>query len=701
MPINRRHHDGKQQNLHRLVSIAIYLLSIVIYLHPLTSAPTPSESPTDQRRWKLIYRPAPQLDELHILSTENHDITPQPTTSWTEAWHNDYWGRPLSTSSSHKSWRPVAVWSFRFGKGGDMGRWLVAQMGMAAGRAGEGILRIFGADFGSGALAEDERQQLASELFVHRFVNVGMHAAIVQMVGAVASLLFFGKEESNLQLWTKCISQLLFALHPVHVEAVANVANRPHILALLFNTTIVDPAVPLLAVAVLAALGLLTAETAIFQFPAIVLTMTAIRYGESSMERTEKRGGAGETPSQSTTEPPIAKTFVALLPRYILLVLISTSYLLYRHHNDSLSIPKGLLRPAENPFYNKLENDEWTLLRRAMNYSYVLSLHIMKAVGVEIVGFSHEYGFDCIPEIETFRDRRLLLPLLIAIAFGGVFAWSWSGWKMTRDGKGSLQSSCQREDRVQRMLFLLVFYSWMATLFPISGILKVGTFVADRIAVASSFGTCIFGGRLLAFFIMGNGKAVADSDGSAISTKRQYSKLLRAVAPFLLILFSFAKRTHRRASQWMDAIPMFESSLEACPRSIKSNLEMSKLYSGLVPHELDLERSLDLIRTAESIDPGYCDVHQQYAHVFFQQARYKEFEEEMVDSLMCPFTMGQAINNWNKYWQVVLDGGKNAEAKKRYDRFMTRIKAEVAKAQQEDGKKNGQKNSNVGMKEEL
>ena len=68
---------------------------------------------------------------------------------------------------------------------------------------------------------------------------------------------------------------------------------------------------------------------------------------------------------------------------------------------------------------------------------------------------------------------------------------------------------------------------------------------------------------------------------------------------------------------------------------------------------------------------------------------------------MCPFTMGQAINNWNKYWQVVLDGGKNAEAKKRYDRFMTRIKAEVAKAQQEDGKKNGQKNSNVGMKEEL
>ena len=88
------------------------------------------------------------------------------------------------------------------------------------------------------------------------------------------------RKPSNLQLYTKYISQFLFALHPVHVEAVANVANRPHILALLLNTTIVDPNIPLVAVAVLATLGLLTAETAIFQLPAIVLTMTAIRYRE-------------------------------------------------------------------------------------------------------------------------------------------------------------------------------------------------------------------------------------------------------------------------------------------------------------------------------------------------------------------------------------------------------------------------------------
>jgi hypothetical protein len=53
------------------------------------------------------------------------------------------------------------------------------------------------------------------------------------------------------------------------------------------------------------------------------------------------------------------------------------------------------------------------------------------------------------------------------------------------------------------MILLLVFFAWMATLFPIAGILKIGTFIADRIVVPSTVGTCIFGGRLLALWIDG------------------------------------------------------------------------------------------------------------------------------------------------------------------------------------------------------
>ena len=631
----RPSHNNKhamQMFLSFLIPIVIHFASIGIYLHPLTLAPTPSERPTNNnnknkrinydRKWKLVHDPTPQLDELHIQSTEHHDISGEAP--WTDAWYNDYWGRPLKSPSSHKSWRPLSVWSFRFGKGGDLGRRVIGFWGKAIGGLVEWVVdNLGGRGFRNGAHLEGQDSnnvmfgggtKLASELFVHRFVNILIHAAIVQLVGVVAMLLFSssrGARPSNSQLATKFFSQLFFALHPVHVEAVANVANRPHLLALLFNATIVDPGVPLAGVVLLATAGLLSAETAIFQFPAIVLTMTAIRYRELSSTTTvvennsfsendqHNQNNDNEHESQKQSASTLLQTFISLVPRYALLVIISISYLCLRHYYDTLSIPDGLIRPAENPFYDFFTT-RGRLGGRIMNYSYVLSLHIMKSLGVEIIGFSHEYGFDCIPKIQSLMDLRLLLPISLVIAFVVIFVWCWYGWGLKRQ-YGSIQQNdpCQmrqqqqqqqQDERIQRILLLLVFSSWMVTLFPISGILKVGTFVADRIAVASTFGTCILVGRVLAMFVFG----IDDDDDitpNNESKNAKKTKTLKLMVIFMLCSSHFARRTHRRAAEWMDSVTLLESSLKSCPRSIKSNLEMSKIYSGLVPHMLDLEKA--------------------------------------------------------------------------------------------------------------
>ena len=150
----------------------------------------------------------------------------------------------------------------------------------------------------------------------------------------------------------------------------------------------------------------------------------------------------------------------------------------------------------------------------------------------------------------------------------------------------------------------------------------------------------------------------------------------------------FALRTHRCVAEWMDSVPLLESSVRACPRSIKSNLEMSKLYSGLVPHMVDFEKALRLIRTAQKIDPTYCDVHQQFGHVYFQQGKYIPFEKEMVKSLLCPFTMGQAMVNWKKYWNAVLaprNGKTDAAARKRYDGYMKSIEESIDREAEKAG----------------
>jgi hypothetical protein len=520
---------------------------------------------------------------------------------------------------------------------------------------------------------------LASELFVHRLVNVCIHAVIVRLVGILSTLLFFRRPydyyndddprlllPSHTTTTTAYASQLLFAVHPSHVEVVANAANRPHLLALLCSLTIVDPATPLVAVFVLVVLGLLSCETAIFQYPAVIVTMTAMRYRELSMmsytktttrttaeeekrgrrrRRGRRRNGASDavasrssfegemttttTTTTTTTHPEedsavLIRTVLELLPRYILLLLASASYLVYRIQNDTLSIPDGLIRPAENPFYDNVSKRRWTPIVRIANYSYVIALHVAKAFGIEVVGYSHEYGYDCIPEIRVGRpfDVRMALPasivvLLLLLATASALSW----WGC---GGG-------RAGRTGRVLLCLAFLSWMATLFPIAGILKVGTFVSDRIVVPSTFGTCILAGRAFALCLSGGrdgddddddddddetmekedsydddknkvGGHRGSNDGSsrrrrAATTTRTTTTttiITRLAILFLYVLCvcNLAGRTHRRASEWMDSVTLLESSLRACPRSIKSNLEMSKIYSGLVPHMLDLEKAL-------------------------------------------------------------------------------------------------------------
>eukprot|EP00985_Skeletonema_marinoi_P006953 scaffold3037_cov142-Skeletonema_marinoi.AAC.2 len=749
-------HPPRRSSSRWLPSTLIYLLSIAIYIHPLTLSPTPSNpssTTTHQKsfQWPLITNPKPQLDEAHIMTPENHDIHPPPSLEthyqWMEAWHNDYWGRPLNGESSHKSWRPISVWSFRFLKGQTtMCQFLFGVWGRVIGTLVQVVLSFVGVRSDTTIMngrmefmslvesvfqRDDELGVVTSELFIHRFVNVLIHVVLVQLVGVVAQLLFATatdgddrtknnqqQKQSRLLRYTQYIAQILFALHPTHVEAVANVANRPHLLALLFNITIVDPSIPFVAVGVLGAAGLLSAETGIFQYPAIVLTMTAIQYrrevvltmdqvvgeeggeDDSSLLKEENE----ESDEQSSSSSPsslslLLKTFFTLLPRYILLVMTSVSYLLYRYTNGSLTIPDGLIRPAENPFYNKIDNGEWTYQHRIINYSYVLSLHIMKSFGVEIVGFSHEYGFDCIPEIKLpivhqtsstswAMDLRVLLPLLLVVVFVGLVVWSWYGWNGQQQNKDAIKSKkqlTQQCDRIQRMLLLLTFFAWLATLFPIAGFLKVGTFVADRLVVASTFGTCIFAGRLIAVSL------TTDDDDNSDDEHRstlaiQPKTIIKHTILLYLLTNHLAKQTHNRTSEWMDEFSLLTSSLKSCPRSIKSNLEASKLYSGLVPQMLDLDKALSLIKNAHSIDPTYCDVHMQYAHVYFQQEKLIPFEEELVEALLCPFSMGQAMTNWNRYWQVMLSSGDSVP-NERYTKYMQRIQGEIDKAEKEDASK--------------
>lgn len=116
----------------------------------------------------------------------------RPSSSLSSLFMNDFWGIPLQSNDSHKSYRPITVLTFRW-------NYLV------------GGLNPIG----------------------YHVINILLHSAVSVLFHHVCSRIFHGylsSQTSSLSL----LCGLFFALHPIHTEAVANVVGRADVLCGLF-----------------------------------------------------------------------------------------------------------------------------------------------------------------------------------------------------------------------------------------------------------------------------------------------------------------------------------------------------------------------------------------------------------------------------------------------------------------------------------
>lgn len=566
----------------------VHLLCFLLYLIPILT-PNPYGGPT--------------LDEMHIMNPDNKDISGESTIE--DVFKNDYWGRPMQSESSHRSWRPLTVLSFRYLKG----------------------------------LYSD------SQLTMHRCFNALTHAAAAETVGILAVRLF-APATANDSLILKMCTKIVFALHPTHVEVAANAANRNHILAVLFSTTLADPWCPLWFFFLALIAGFLSSETFLFQIPAAIITAIAIQYSHNQ-QTTSYRANA-----RSSLLPTIVDYIISalgIIPRISFMVLATLLYLGGRAYFDTLDIPEGLIRPAENPFYG-FEGEH-----RVRNYMYILAVHIAKSWGMDPIGFSHEYGFECIAALESWNDPRMSVVLVVASTFF---------------------LSLGMAIAIPRYLLgpVAIHWAWSLTLFPVSGLVKVGTFVSDRIVVATTVSVSMW---------LGFGLWIWLTKGIKVLPLPHLQSIL-----FGWLLFTSALKVHNRSLQWMDSISLIESSLETCPRFAKAQMEMSKIYSGLYHDKFNLLKARKHLNIAREIDPDMCDLHQQFAHVAIQEGNYLEYEEEITQAVLCPFTMGGAYPAWQRYWQVAGANAENdhqrMELQKRQAKYTMIIQEAVMEAQRKE-----------------
>ena len=128
------------------------------------------------------------LYDDRALVIENQDLRPQA--GWASLLVHDYWGTPLEDPRSHTSWRPVTVASLKLNY---------------------------------------HAHELAPAGF--HAVNLALHGCVCALVVLAARCCGVGGARSG---WGPALCGLLFAAHPVHVEAVANVAGRAELLSALF-----------------------------------------------------------------------------------------------------------------------------------------------------------------------------------------------------------------------------------------------------------------------------------------------------------------------------------------------------------------------------------------------------------------------------------------------------------------------------------
>jgi protein O-mannosyl-transferase len=300
---------------------------------------------------------------------------------------------------------------------------------------------------------------------------------------------------------------LLFAVHPVHVEVVANVAGRKDALATAFIiATLLAHRVALhrggarLGLAWLAfAAALLAKETG-----AVALGIVAV--WDVVVEPDRWRAGR--------------RRALALYAGYATAFLL---YLLARHAAvGSLGVPLSLIPYVENPLPHLPAGPR--LLTAVTVLGYGLSLLAWPR------GLSPDYSWNALPPVTSPLDLAFLasLAVLLALAAAAVLL------RRTRPA----------------LAFLILWYA--GAVFPTSNLLlPVGTIFGDRLLYLPSVAFCLAAGLLL----------------QGLLARPAAWPRLAGVAVLLLL----AWRTVAYAGAWRDEVSLFTAAVEAQPASAKAH----------------------------------------------------------------------------------------------------------------------------------
>ncbi|XP_016333087.1 transmembrane and TPR repeat-containing protein 4-like [Sinocyclocheilus anshuiensis] len=367
----------------------------------------------------------------------NKDLNPD--TPLSNIWKNDFWGSNLSSNSSHKSYRPLTVLTFRI-------NYLLA-----------GGLHPIG----------------------FHVLNVALHCVISVLMIDVFAILIGGLVHDgkgvklNLSPKASFLAALFFAAHPVHTESVAGIVGRADLLCALFfqlsflvyckafqggdkkfSVLWIFSSILLCAVAMLCkeqGITVLGVNAAFDILMVCNLNIYELAHRLLSRRKSADIGGLVSS---------------GLLMRLALLFL-GGSFLLYARWRIMGTGPPSFTE-VDNPA-SFAEN----VILRIVNYNYYYSLNAWLLLCPWWLCFDWSMG--CVPLIKSATDWRIVWPLLLWCCLMGLV----------------YQALCSQDSNKRRTLtFGLVLL--VIPFLPASNLFfRVGFVIAERVLYLSSAGYCL------------------------------------------------------------------------------------------------------------------------------------------------------------------------------------------------------------------
>ncbi|XP_061617506.1 protein O-mannosyl-transferase TMTC1 isoform X1 [Phyllopteryx taeniolatus] len=433
----------------------------------------------------------------------NPDV--RPSSGLLNVFTNDFWGKRMSDNSSHKSYRPFCILTFKLN---------ILLGGM-------------------------------TPLYFH-IVNVCLHCAVTCTLMHTCERCVF--EDSRLAF----VTSVLFAVHPVHTEAVSGIVGRADLLAcLLFLlaflsyirsvdvTTAVDStpstvsAGSLVISLLLGTCAMLVKETGITVFGVCVVYDALVLCGN---------------PLFSHLSGSSFRQLVQIWKPFIKRACVVSSYVL-----AIISIRLWLMG-GTMPLFSEQDNPASFapyLLTRILTYSYLLYFNTWLLLAPIVLCYDWQVG--SIPLVESLSDIRNMATVLLAVV---MFA-------LCLHCIRSLQRQKSKEV-LMGILFLVFPFIPASNLF-----FRVGFVVAERVLYMPSMGYCILvvHGLSRLFSLVG----------------RWGTTILSASMLLLLLLFSW--KTVQQNQVWLSREALFSSGIWTLPHNAKVHYNYANFLKDSTRHQ--------------------------------------------------------------------------------------------------------------------